>query len=159
MKTKFLFSLAIVALLSACASDTSANEKTSEGTASQSDEAATEKVFKNYEMTKGSADIKFAVEKHDFGEVKKGEKVPYSFAFVNSGDQPLLITNARGSCGCTIPFYPKEPIKPGEEGKIDVTVDTERKTAGKTFTVFVTVESNAKNNQVKLELSGVPVEK
>jgi hypothetical protein len=156
MKTRILLSFAIVALLSSCATETKTEDSSIENV--QEETTTTPEVLENYETTQGSAEIKFATEKHDFGEVKKGEKVPYSFAFVNSGDQPLLITDARGSCGCTIPFFPKDPIKPGEQGKIDVTVDTERKTAGKTFTVFVTVESNAVNKSVRLELTGVPVE-
>jgi hypothetical protein len=114
--------------------------------------------LENYKKVTGGADIYFPETEHDLGNVTKGELVPYSFYFVNNGDAPLLINDAKGSCGCTIPYFSKDPIQPGEKGKIDLTVDTERKTADKVFTVFVTVSSNAKTENVKLKVTGIPVE-
>ncbi|MGZ4035201.1 MAG: DUF1573 domain-containing protein [Bacteroidia bacterium] len=77
----------------------------------------------------------FNEEKHDFGKIKQGEKVSYSFVFKNTGGSDLVISSAQGSCGCTIPTYPKEAIKPGQESKIDVVFDSD----GKTGTVQKTV--------------------
>src|SRR5687768_16817628 len=57
---------------------------------------------------------------HDFGKITDGEKVEYSFRFKNSGKNPLIITNASASCGCTVPEKPEAPIKPGETGFIKV---------------------------------------
>lgn len=158
MKKQLFFTLLTSVLVFGCASNEQTEQQSSE-TPVQAEESSDAPVLDNYIQTVGSPDILFAEQEHDFGEVIKGDKVPYTFEFVNSGDAPLLITDARGSCGCTIPFYNEEPIKPGEKGKIDVTVDTGRKTAGKSFTVFVTVNSNGKNEEVKLKLSGVPIEK
>lgn len=64
----------------------------------------------------------FAWEKttHDFGKIVQNKPVTYVFEFTNTGDSPLVITNAQGSCGCTVPSYPKEPIGPGEKGEIKV---------------------------------------
>ena len=70
----------------------------------------------------------------------------------------MLITNAKGSCGCTIPFFPEKPIEPGEQGKIEVEIDITNKTPQKVFNVSVRVESNAKNDLVKLKLKGIPTE-
>ncbi len=61
---------------------------------------------------------------HDFGRVYEGEKVTYAFRFQNTGTGDLIIRSATGSCGCTIPEYPKEPIKPGGEGYIRVSFDS-----------------------------------
>lgn len=65
--------------------------------------------------------------KHLFGEVPEGAVIDHEFAFINTGTQPLLITKARSTCGCTVPDYPKEPILPGESGVISVAFDTKNK--------------------------------
>lgn len=57
---------------------------------------------------------------HDFGKVKQNSENKYAFTFTNSGTEPLVITNAVGSCGCTVPDYPKDPIAPGQSASIDV---------------------------------------
>lgn len=64
--------------------------------------------------------IQFEEMKYDFGDMKKGDVVSHSFKFKNTGKNPLLITNAHGTCGCTIPSYPKEPIAPGKEAILEV---------------------------------------
>ena len=64
---------------------------------------------------------------HDFGEITQGEKVNYSFTFKNTGKTDLIITSARGSCGCTVPKWPKRPIAPGQESVIDVLFDSHNK--------------------------------
>lgn len=74
---------------------------------------------------KGSAPvITFNEEKHDFGKITQGQKVSFSFVFKNTGGSELVISSAQGSCGCTVPTYPKEPVKAGQEGKIDVVFDS-----------------------------------
>ena len=64
--------------------------------------------------------IKFASDLHEFGNVDVNSENKYSFTFKNSGNEPLKISNAKGSCGCTVPNWPKEPILPGESGEIEV---------------------------------------
>ncbi|HEY0030908.1 MAG TPA: DUF1573 domain-containing protein [Bacteroidia bacterium] len=66
----------------------------------------------------------FAEEKHDFGKITQGEVVSHSFVFKNTGGSDLVISAATGSCGCTVPSYPKEAIKPGQDAKIDVKFDS-----------------------------------
>lgn len=68
----------------------------------------------------GSPQFSFAEETHDFGEIEEGTVAKHDFTFKNTGDAPLIITNAQGSCGCTVPEWPREPIAPGEEGTIHV---------------------------------------
>ncbi len=65
--------------------------------------------------------VKFNSKKHNFGKIKKGTPVSYSFSFVNSGSKPLVVEIATAECGCTTPEYPKQPIAKGKEGKIKVT--------------------------------------
>ncbi len=64
--------------------------------------------------------IAFDNTKHDFGAITEGEVVKHAYHFKNAGTNPLLISNAVASCGCTVPSYPKEPIPPGGEGDIVV---------------------------------------
>lgn len=66
----------------------------------------------------------FEKTEHDFGSIAAGSKVNYSFQFKNTGEADLIITRAVGSCGCTIPEYPKTPIKAGESAKIDVSFNS-----------------------------------
>lgn len=57
---------------------------------------------------------------HNFGSMQEGEVATYDFAFTNTGKSPLIITNAIGSCGCTVPDYPREPIAPGKTDVVKV---------------------------------------
>jgi hypothetical protein len=84
------------------------------------------------------AQMTFSEEKHDFGKITQGEKVSYSFVFKNTGNSDLIISNASASCGCTIPNYPKAPVKPGEESKIDVVFNSEGKSGLVEKTVTLT---------------------
>ncbi|SDQ56988.1 DUF1573 domain-containing protein [Flagellimonas zhangzhouensis] len=60
----------------------------------------------------------FEKAEHDFGTIQRGTPQEYSFAFTNTGNAPLIITDAKSSCGCTVPNPPKEPIAPGETGEL-----------------------------------------
>ncbi|CAN5564853.1 hypothetical protein BH10BAC1_BH10BAC1_01080 [soil metagenome] len=98
------------------------------------------------------AQIKFDTETHDFGTIEYAGNGTYEFKFKNTGKEPLIISDAKGSCGCTVPTYPKNiPIKPGETQIIKVTYDTKR--AGG-FTKTVTVTSNANTPSVVLTIKG-----
>ena len=68
--------------------------------------------------------ITFDKMEHEFGKILQGEVVTYSFHFTNTGNAPLLITNVNTSCGCTVGDFPREPIKPGQDGFIKATYDS-----------------------------------
>ncbi|WP_157986556.1 DUF1573 domain-containing protein [Chitinophaga alhagiae] len=74
----------------------------------------------------------FEKEVHDFGKVTQGEVVEYSFKFTNTGNKDLLIQKAEASCGCTVPEWPKEPIKPGESSYMKVKFDSHGRPEGYT---------------------------
>ena len=61
----------------------------------------------------------------DFGSIKSGDVVTHEFVFTNTGDVDLVIAQANGSCGCTVPEFPKDPIAPGKDGRIKVTFNSE----------------------------------
>jgi Protein of unknown function (DUF1573) len=73
----------------------------------------------------------------DLGTVTEGEKVKHTFEFKNTGNAPLIIYSAYGSCGCTVPKFSREPIAPGAKGEINVEFDSEGRTGANTKTVTV----------------------
>jgi len=96
--------------------------------------------------------ITFKTTMHDYGDIYKGSDGSYSFVFTNTGNEPLILSKPRSSCGCTVPSWPKEPILPGEENKIKVTYNTSKIGA---FNKSVTVYSNAKNKKtIVLRIKG-----
>ncbi len=89
----------------------------------------------------------------DYGTIEKGADGKRSFEFTNSGNAPLIISAAKGSCGCTVPSYPKEPILEGQSNAIEVRYDTNR--IGP-FTKYVTLTTNSVDNStVRLTIKGV----
>lgn len=96
--------------------------------------------------------FEFASESYDFGKIKQGEKVKFSFKFKNSGSQPLIISSASASCGCTVPSYPEEPVAPGAEAIINVEFDSNGKLGMQTKTI--TLVANTIPNTKVLYLRG-----
>lgn len=88
-----------------------------------------------------AAEISFKADTHDFGTVKNGADISYEYVFTNTGKEPLIISDVQRQCGCTTPSWPKEPIPPGQTGKIKVSYDTKRTGS---VTKNVTVLSNGK---------------
>jgi hypothetical protein len=99
-------------------------------------------------------DIKFEEEEHDFGRITQGEKVSFAFKFKNTGNSNLIITSAAGSCGCTVPEWPKEPILPGKEGKVNVIFSSEGKSGiqEKSITIVTNCEPSTKVVKIKTEI-------
>lgn len=96
-------------------------------------------VFCANAQTAAGAVMTFKVTTVDYGTIDKGADPLRKFEFTNTGTEPLIIKNAKGSCGCTVPTYPKEPIMPGETNVIEVRYDTQR--VGP-FTKTVTLTTN-----------------
>ena len=92
----------------------------------------------------------FQKEEHDFGTIKQGDKVSTDFQFKNTGEADLIITSARGSCGCTVPDYPKTPIKPGETGNIKVSFDSKGKQGKTSKTVTILCNTQEGNKILKI---------
>ncbi|MES2240443.1 MAG: DUF1573 domain-containing protein [Bacteroidota bacterium] len=92
------------------------------------------------------AGMVFVNETIDYGTIAHNADGKREFVFTNNGNKPLIITNTQGSCGCTLPSTPKEPIAPGAKGVIGVKYATDR--VGQ-FTKTVTVTSNAEGQPTK----------
>lgn len=99
-----------------------------------------------------TAKIEFKTETIDYGQVERGGDGVRTFEFTNTGDAPLVISNVKSSCGCTIPKKPEGPIAPGAKGAIEVKYDTKRP-AGP-FRKAITVMSNAETPTKVLKIKG-----
>lgn len=137
MKKLFIILLAAGAL-SACNSA----DKSSESKAVDTTAAAKAKA--------DPAIIKFDEESHNFGKITTGEKVSYSFKFYNGSTQPLIISNAVASCGCTTPTWPTTPVMPGKEGVISVTFNSAGKQGLQDKQITVTANTDPAQTVVHL---------
>ena len=97
-------------------------------------------------------EFEFSEEVVDFGDISQGERVKKRFEFKNVGNADLIISNASGSCGCTVPSWPRQPIRPGQKGVIDVEFNSEGKSCRQHKTV--TLIANTVPNKKTLALKG-----
>jgi len=98
-------------------------------------------------QTQAGAVISIDKEVHDYGDIEKGADPYCSFTITNKGNEPLIISNAKGSCGCTVPEWSKDPVLPGESTVMTVKYDTKR--VGP-INKSVTITSNAVNEPTKV---------
>ena len=92
--------------------------------------------------------VTFTEKLHDFGEINQGDIVEHTFIFENTGNAPLIISSAKGSCGCTVPKYAREvAIAPGEKSEMVVRFNSRGKSGMQSKSV--TIYSNAQNNPEK----------
>ena len=94
---------------------------------------------------------------HDFGIISEGEKVTTTFGFTNTGDSDLIIVDARGSCGCTVPEYPKnEPIAPGQTGSIVVSFDSSNKPGIQQKSVTLSANTSSGREMLRIKSNVTP---
>ncbi|MCW5923851.1 MAG: DUF1573 domain-containing protein [Saprospiraceae bacterium] len=96
--------------------------------------------------------IQYENEKYNFGVIDEGEIVKYTYKFKNTGSEPLIISNAKGSCGCTVPTWPKEPVPPGGSGELKVEFNSKGKPGPQSKRVTVT--ANTTPTETYLEIAG-----
>lgn len=108
------------------------------------------------QRTEPKTRITYTKNEADLGEVVEGTKVKHSFEFQNTGNEPLFIYDAQGSCGCTIPNYPKEPIAPGQKGKIDIEFDSNGRTGSNTKTVSVQANTTPETTTLTFTVKVTP---
>lgn len=100
--------------------------------------------------------VTFGKYEHDFGTVKQDSKNKYVFTFTNTGKEPLIIENAVGSCGCTVPNYPKAPIPPGGTGDIEVEYSPGKQENAQQKTVTVTANTEPKETTLRISAFVTP---
>jgi hypothetical protein len=157
---KLLFSMSFMALLISCKNESSTETDASLPASTEATEAPADAM--PTDMTAASVPtgpltkLTFDESSFDFGTVKDGEKVTHEYKFTNSGSEPLVISNATGSCGCTVPVWPKEAIAPGKTGVIKVAFDSAGKGTpeGSPQSKRVTITSNTDPVETYLEIKG-----
>ena len=100
-------------------------------------------LYSQTEATKKTPDIYFTQETFDFGQIEPNKLAQHDFIFYNSGTAPLLLKDVKPSCGCTVPTWPKNPIKPGDSAKISVSFNP-KDDAGKVFNKTIKITTNIK---------------
>jgi hypothetical protein len=94
--------------------------------------------------------FEFEEEVIDFGQISQGEKVKQRFRFKNVGKSDLIISDAKGSCGCTVPAWPRQPIRPGQEGEIEVVFDSNGKQGRQNKTVTLVANTVPKTKVIAI---------
>ncbi|MCM5663923.1 DUF1573 domain-containing protein [Galbibacter mesophilus] len=142
MKKVFLLATMAVALsFTACKDNKAADKVDSENVA---------KAEERDQAAKKLPVMKFEETEHDFGNIPQGQTVEKVFKFTNTGDAPLVITDAKSSCGCTIPEKPEEPVAPGETGEILVKYNGSGKNqVTKTITITANTEKGTEQLKIK----------
>ncbi len=95
--------------------------------------------------------IAFKEYEHDFGTIDQNTTNNYTFEFTNTGDKPLIIETATGSCGCTVPEYPKEPIPPGGTGKIKVEYKPGKQKGAQSKTITIIANTEPKDTRLTIK--------
>lgn len=144
-KIAFAFSGLLLMAFTSC--DNAASKISSNG------EAENKKVEASAVEEEGKPVFSFNEESFDFGQIEEGTVAKHDFVFRNTGDAPLIITNAAGSCGCTVPEWPREPIAPGEEGTIHVEFNSQGRTGNQQKQV--TINANTAPNTKVLKISAM----
>lgn len=135
----------------------SCNQNQGEGEKNQEDALSTELVnnpssAEGEEGAEKMPTMEFTQKAIDFGEISQGEKVKQRFRFKNTGKSDLIISDAKGSCGCTVPSWPRQPIRPGQEGEVEVVFDSNGKSGRQHKTV--TLVANTVPNKTVIALKG-----
>lgn len=105
----------------------------------------------------GQAVIEFEKKTHDFSKVPEGTMATYEFVFKNTGNEPLIISSVKASCGCTTPQWTKEPILPGKTGSITASYNSKGRPG--VFNKSITVNSNASTPSSVIYIKGVVIPK
>jgi len=95
--------------------------------------------------------IKFEEEVHDFGKIIEGETVSYNFKFKNTGKTDLLIADVTTSCGCTVPSFPKTPVRPGMEGVIKISFNSSGKRGYQTKNIAVVANTQPNTTPIRIK--------
>lgn len=159
-----MLSIAVVGLTSCSNSD---NEKkiaqlmdrvneleSSKGTTATNSPAATNNTAAKTPETKPEGPLpvfKFEEMVHDFGNIKEGDVVEHTFKFTNEGEVPLIIQDAKGSCGCTVPSWSKEPIPVGGEGEITAKYNSKGKSGNENKSITITANTWPKQTMLRIK--------
>lgn len=165
MKAKFILLIAVVAMLAAACKDKEAEKKIAALEARLAEMEARQAGPRAAKIKADEPEVKpegplpvieFDAMDHDFGTIKEGDVVEYTYKFKNTGDAPLIVQNAQPSCGCTVPDWTKEPIPVGGEGFVKAVFDSKGKPNLQNKTITVTANTYPKTSQLKFKAMVTP---
>lgn len=141
-------------ILVQCTSNKNDNKSSEEKLTTSNGDSAIQQMQKDEaERLKTATTLKFDKEEYDFGECTEGDVVKRTIEFTNTGKFPLVISQAFGSCGCTIPTYDKEPVQPGQKGKLNIEFNSNGKHGANTKSVTVIANTNPELSQVSFHIN------
>jgi hypothetical protein len=109
-------------------------------------------LFLGYSLSAQTGPVmKFETDEVNYGEISQNADPLKTWTFTNIGDEPLIIKNAKGSCGCTVPTWPKEPIMPGESAAIEIRYDTKRLGSINKIVTLTTNEKSEEPRRIKVK--------
>jgi len=154
VQNKILLASLLILCITLCCNDAAQKVK------NDNSKLSADLVKNNQSLKKDSKEIiqpivEILESEYDFGVINQGEKATHDYKIKNIGNSDLLITSAKGSCGCTVPEWPRGPIKPGNEANIKVTFDSKGKTGkqNKRVTLMTNAIPNVKILTIKGEVS------
>lgn len=100
--------------------------------------------------------VKFDNYEHNFGNIAQNSQNKYVYSFTNTGKEPLIISKAKGSCGCTVPRWPKEPVAPGETGEIEIIYKPGKQKNKQSKTITVTANTEPANTILRVKANVIP---
>lgn len=152
-----MFALLAVGFVASCnnsesAAQEEAREDLSNNTVQPANQAAAQPAAAQPAAPAGpTTTMTFEETEFDFGTVNEGEKVSHTYTFTNTGDEPLILSNAKGSCGCTVPSWPREPSAPGATGEITVEFNSKNKKGKRNQKVTITANTNPPQSFIYLK--------
>lgn len=149
MKKGILMMAAVATMVFTSCKDKAADKVQAENVeeAATRDEAANEFPVMTFEETS-----------FDFGTIQEGEVVEHTFTFTNTGDAPLVLTAAKGSCGCTVPTWPREAIAPGETGEMLVSFNSRGRKNVQNKSVRITANTKSGTETIRIKANVIPAE-
>ncbi len=156
MKKLFFLFIAVAGLMASCKNDSATKDAARaavEGTtpAATTPAATTDPNAAAAAVPSGpTTTIQFMEEEFNFGTINQGDVVSHTFKFKNTGSEPLVITDAKASCGCTVPKKPNDPVAPGETGELVVEFNSAGKSGAQTKQVTVTANTNPPQSFIRI---------
>jgi hypothetical protein len=155
-----LLAIALIGFMASCSNDTDVREAAADSvegstvspTAAAPEAAANAQAQPAETAPAGpTTTVQFKESEFDFGKIDQGESVTHSYTFTNTGSEPLIISSAKGSCGCTVPKWPKEPIAPGETGELLVEFNSKGKRGVQNKKVTITANTSPQQSFIYLK--------
>jgi hypothetical protein len=159
-----LLAMMVLAMMTSCQNSNNAvreeaRQAVENGGVQPADQSAVQPAAQTAEAPSGpTTEMTFEETEFDFGTITEGEQVSHTYMFTNTGEEPLILSNTKASCGCTVPKWPREPIAPGASSEIVVEFNSNNKRGKKNQKVTITANTNPPQTFIYLKGEVLPKE-